>query len=82
MMRMSPSELLLLCFENEDIEMCPCCAERRLLPDWASPHGRICASCGMLSLQGLPVEVPVERVTSGSSVTALPVSLPGGSAGE
>jgi len=66
-MKTSPSELLLLWFPNEDIETCPCCAERRLLPDWASPHGRICASCGILSLHALPVEVQVQRLQGTAS---------------
>lgn len=43
-------EILLSLFGDE-LEICPRCGERHLLPSWGSPSptGRICVSCGIIS---------------------------------
>jgi hypothetical protein len=43
-------EILLSLFVDE-LEVCPRCGERHLLPPWGSPspRGRICVSCGIIS---------------------------------
>jgi hypothetical protein len=43
-------EILLLLFGDE-LEVCPRCGERHLLPPWGSrsPGDRICVSCGIIS---------------------------------
>ena len=42
------TKLLLLWFADEELEDCPACGQKHLLPDWGSAHGRSCASCGFV----------------------------------
>ena len=42
------TKLLLLWFEQDELDDCPDCGQKHLLPDWGSPHGRSCASCGFI----------------------------------
>ena len=49
-------EMLLSWFRDDELEVCPRCHQRHVLPLWGSPTGRICVSCGILST---PAEVEV-----------------------
>lgn len=43
-------EMLLSMFSDEELEVCPRCQQKHVLPPWGSPSGRVCVSCGMLSM--------------------------------
>lgn len=42
-------EMLLSWFGKDELEICPQCGAREVLPAWRSAEGRICVTCGMLS---------------------------------
>lgn len=45
----STKEMLLLWFADDELEVCPRCHQKEVLPPWGSATGRICVTCGMLS---------------------------------
>ena len=52
-------EMLLSWFADDELEVCPQCQQKEVLPGWGSATGRICVTCGMLSMteKGEKVEV-------------------------
>jgi hypothetical protein len=42
-------EMLLSWFRDDELEICPQCHQRHVLPLWGSATGRVCVTCGMLS---------------------------------
>ena len=42
-------EMLLFWFEDDELDVCPRCGNKHLLPPWGSPSGRVCVSCGIVS---------------------------------
>lgn len=42
-------EMLLSWFRDDELEVCPRCHQRHVLPLRDSATGRICVTCGMLS---------------------------------
>lgn len=42
-------EMLLSWFSDDELEVCPRCGERQVLPPWGSASGRVCVTCGVIS---------------------------------
>jgi hypothetical protein len=40
-----PTEMLLSWFDEDELDVCPVCGQKHLLPPWGSPEKRICATC-------------------------------------
>ena len=43
-------EMLLSWFRDDELEVCPRCHQEHVLPSWGSTNGRICITCGVLSV--------------------------------
>ena len=43
-------EMLLSWFRVDELEVCPHCHQKEVLPPWGSATGRVCVTCGMLSM--------------------------------
>jgi len=41
-------EMLLSWFRDDELEVCPRCQRKQILPPWGSATARVCVSCGML----------------------------------
>lgn len=42
-------EMLLSWFHDDELEVCPRCQQKHVLPPWGLATRRVCVSCGMLS---------------------------------
>ena len=45
-------EMLLSWFRDDELEVCPRCHQKEVLPSWGSAVGRVCVTCGLLSPYG------------------------------
>jgi hypothetical protein len=43
-------EMLLSWFRDDELEVCPRCHQKHVLPLWGSATSRVCVTCGMLSM--------------------------------
>ena len=43
-------DMLLSWFRDDELEVCPRCHQKEVLPPWGSATDRICVTCGMLSM--------------------------------
>jgi hypothetical protein len=43
-------EMLLSWFGDDELEVCPRCCQKHVLPPWGSATGRVCVTCGIVSM--------------------------------
>ena len=58
--------MLLSWFVDGELEVCPQCGERHLLPPWgsASAGNRVCVTCGLIPTSALVSNVKVDELAS------------------
>jgi hypothetical protein len=57
--------MLLSWFGDGELEVCPQCGERHLLPPWgsASANDRVCVTCGLIPTLALVSAVKVDELS-------------------
>ena len=55
-------DMILHWFREDELSECPNCGNRHVLPGWGSPNGRMCVTCGPLTLSAAPEPHPTRGV--------------------